>query len=111
MTTKSRPTTSDRIQDALYGFTRSQILFSGIDLAIFTRIARGQNTLPKLLEGFQADGDELTERGLRLLLDGLVGVGFLQKSDSETFLLAPDAEEFLVEEIPHYIGGMVEHCK
>lgn len=111
MTTKSRPTTSDRIQDALYGFTRSQILFSGIDLAVFSRIAAGHNTLPKLLADFEAEGNALTERGLRLLLDGLVGVGFLQKSDAETFLLAPDAQEFLVEETPHYIGGMVEHCK
>lgn len=111
MNVRTKPITSDRIQDALYGFTRSQILFCGIDLAIFTRIANGQNTLEKLLADFESDGEDLQERGLRLLLDGLVGVGFLQKSDSVTFTLPPDAAEFLVEETPHYIGGMVEHCK
>lgn len=102
----AREVTSDRIQDTLYAFMRSQILFSAIDLDIFSLIASGVNTLEGMLAQLEAD-----ERGLRILLNGLVGVGLLQKQPDETFKLPVDAAKYLVKESPSYMGGMVHHCK
>lgn len=98
--------TSDRIQDALYAFTRSQILFSAIDLDIFTCIARGHDRL----ESIEA-ATGLSHRGLRILLNGLVGIGFLHKLPDERFMLPPDVTKYLVKGTDEYIGGMVHHCK
>lgn len=97
--------TSDRIQDALYAFTRSQILFTAIDLDIFSHISDGVDTLGALLTRLNLD-----ERGLRILLNGLVGIGFLNKTE-DTYALPPDVEKFLVKSSEEYIGGMVHHCK
>jgi ubiquinone/menaquinone biosynthesis C-methylase UbiE len=107
MTTLSQaPLTSDRIQDTLYAFTRSQILFTAIDLDLFTHIARGSNQLDLLLERLPLD-----ERGLRLLLNGLVGIGFLNVNPEKRYRLPDDVAHFLVKPEASYIGGMVHHCK
>jgi SAM-dependent methyltransferase len=107
MTTSLQPNiTSDRIQDTLYAFTRSQILFTAIDLDLFSHIADGADTLATLQARLNVNG-----RGLRMLLNGLVGIGFLHKTSQETFSLPPDASRFLVKDSHDYIGGMVHHCK
>jgi ubiquinone/menaquinone biosynthesis C-methylase UbiE len=98
--------TSDRIQDTLYAFTRSQILFAAIDLDLFSHIAAGTNRLDSLTQALNQD-----ERGLRILLNGLVGIGFLHVSQNGTYQLPADAEKFLVKDRDCYIGGMVHHCK
>ena len=64
--------TSDRIQDALYGFTRSQILFTALDLDVFTHVAQGDDTVEALTAALGVD-----QRGLSILMDGLIGIGFL----------------------------------
>lgn len=100
------PITSDRIQDTLYAFTRSQILFTAIDLDIFCHIAEGVNTIVAL----QAQLN-VSERGLRFLLNGLVGIGFLEVNKDASYALPADAAKFLVRNSSAYIGGMVHHCK
>jgi ubiquinone/menaquinone biosynthesis C-methylase UbiE len=97
---------TDRIQDALYAFTRSQILFTAIELDLFTAIRQGKNDLPTLTQSLN-----LNERGLRLLLNGLIGIGFLQVSQDNRYVLPPDVAEFLVKDADNYLGGMVHHCK
>lgn len=96
---------SDRIQDTLYAFTRSQILFTALDLNIFSCIAAGHNTIDKVASHLNID-----KRGCRILLEGLIGIGFLNKTNAE-FSLEADAQEFLVKDSPYYLGGMVTHCK
>lgn len=98
--------TSDRIQDALYAFTRSQILFTAIDLDLFSRIAEGDNTLELLRERLGS-----SRRGLRMLLNGLVGINFLEKTPEAVYTLPPDVTQFLLKNTDQYIGGMVHHCK
>ena len=100
--------TSDRIQDALYGFTRSQILFTGLDLDIFTHIAQGLDTQDALASALDVDA-----RGLSILLDGLIGVGFLTKKaeDNQRYELPEDVARYLVRSSEDYLGGMVSHCK
>jgi ubiquinone/menaquinone biosynthesis C-methylase UbiE len=97
--------TSDRIQDALYGFARSQMLFTALDLDLFSTIAHGGDRVELL-----ADQLEVDPRALRIFLDGLVGIGFLNKLEG-TYHLPEDVQKYLVQESPHYLGGMVTHCK
>jgi len=98
--------TSDRIQDTLYAFTRSQILFAAIDLDLFSAIAQGHNRLDSLTKQLN-----LSDRGLRILLNGLVGIGFLQVAPDNSYMLPPDVKQFLVKDQDAYLGGMVHHCK
>lgn len=98
--------TSDRIQDTLYAFTRSQILFTAIDLDLFSAIAKGYDRLEVLVEHL-----DLSIRGLRMLLNGLVGIGFLNVSADGCYTLPEDAAHFLVKDEDAYLGGMVHHCK
>lgn len=111
MTAPTQLMTSDRIQDALYGFTRSQILFSALDLRIFTFVHGGANSIEGLLAALSAEGNYVSLRGLSLLLDGLVGIGFLVKSAINHYELPNDVAEYLVEGQAQYMGGMVTHCK
>lgn len=104
--TSEKKLTSDRIQDALYAFTRSQILFTAIDLDLFSIIAGGHNRLSTLHDQLDVD-----ERGLALLLNGLVGIGFLEVTGKDTYRLPDDVEKFLVRGRESYLGGMVHHCK
>lgn len=97
---------SDRIQDALYSFIRSQLLFTAIDLNLFTLIAQGHYTVEPLAELLEVD-----PRALRIFMDGLVGIQFLRKDDEDHYLLPADVAWFLVQEKPDYMGGMVKHCK
>jgi SAM-dependent methyltransferase len=97
---------SDRIQDTLYGFMQTQILISAIELDIFTQIAKGFNTLTLLREKL-----ELSRRGTRILLNGLVGIGFLLHSEDGIYSLPSDANEFLVQGKAQYLGGMVHHVR
>ena len=96
---------SDRIQDALYGFARSQLLFTACDLDIFTQIANGHRVAPAIAKAIHVD-----LRALTIVLDGLVGIGFLEKHNS-AYKLPPDVEKYLVKTSPSYMGGMVKHGK
>lgn len=98
-------TTSDRIQDTLYGFARSQLIFSALELNLFTAIEQGYQTV-ELLSGHLS----LEPRALRIFMDGLVGIGFLLKEDA-AYALPPDVEKYLVQTSPDYMGGMVSHCQ
>jgi ubiquinone/menaquinone biosynthesis C-methylase UbiE len=97
---------SDRIQNAFYAFTQSQLLFTAIDLDLFTYISQGYSNIVQLAKKTGLDG-----RGLHIFLNGLVGIGFLQVKQVNTFALPPDVEQFLVRDSATYIGGMAHHCK
>ncbi len=102
---KSVAISSDRIQDAIYGFTRSRLLFTAVDLLLFTHIYEGKNTIEQLAPILEAD-----TRALRMFMDGLVGTGFLGK-ENNVYTLPEDVENYLVQSSANYMGGMVKHGK
>ena len=71
-------------------------------MEVFTAIKEGHNTTPAL-----ADRCNASERGLRMLADYLVMLGFLTKSET-TYALTQDSEMFLVKTSPAYLGGTLE---
>jgi ubiquinone/menaquinone biosynthesis C-methylase UbiE len=100
-----------RIQEMAFAFMQSQLMFTAVDLNLFTLIARQNNTLDALIAQTGA-----SERGLRLLLTGLVGVGLLTEDvssgSSPRFGLPADVATFLVDDgNPNFLGGWINHCK
>lgn len=88
------------IMDMLSAYQRSAALKAGVDLEIFTHIARGSRTAAAIATAARA-----SERGVRILCDSLVLLGLLTKDASE-YGLAPDSSAFLSKDSPAYLGGV-----
>lgn len=97
--------TPERILQLAFGFGPTQALTSALELRVFTHIAEGQTAVPALAETVGA-----SPRGLRMLLNALVGLGLLTKEgpgDDARYGLTPESEAFLVEGRPGYHGDFV----
>lgn len=92
--------TPDQIFGSMMGHVRSAVLKAGIDLGVFDLIAGGTSDLAGLV---RASG--VPERGLRIVLDAMVGFEWLDKSGGQ-YTLRPLAEMFLVKSQPVYLGAM-----
>ena len=92
-----------KIFETCFAFASSRVLVAGVDLEVFTHIANGYNTPKEIANAASAD-----PRGMEILLNSLVALNFLTKSNS-TYGLAPISEKFLVKGIPTYYGDFVPH--
>ena len=75
---------------------------AAVELDLFTAIAEGARTAPALAARCQA-----SERGVRILCDYLVVLGFLTK-DAGGYGLTQDSAVFLDRRSPAYMGGTLE---
>lgn len=81
------------LASAFYG---SSILFSALELDVFTQIALSKDpTVENLAEALAT-----SPRGLRLLLDATVAIGLLTKTDNR-YALTPATQATLVRGAPH----------
>jgi 2-polyprenyl-3-methyl-5-hydroxy-6-metoxy-1,4-benzoquinol methylase len=94
--------TPERFFAVVNGFQQTEALKGAIELDLFTAIAEGNQTPQTIAARCQAN-----ERGVRILCDYLVIVGFLTKTDGQ-YGLAPDAAMFLDSRLPTYVGGAIE---
>jgi 2-polyprenyl-3-methyl-5-hydroxy-6-metoxy-1,4-benzoquinol methylase len=74
-------------------------LKTAIELDLFTAMGEGNQTVPALANQCQA-----SQRGVRILCDVLVLIGFLTKSKN-AYALTQDSAMFLDRRSPSYIGG------
>lgn len=88
--------------DTAFAIQRTCSIRAAVDLEVFTAIKEGHDTTSAL-----ADRCNASERGVRMLVDYLVMLGFLTKSDN-TYALTQDSEVFLVKTSPAYLGGMLD---
>ena len=88
--------------ETLNAYQRTQCLKGAIELDVFTAIAQGANTAPALARRCAA-----SERGIRILCDYLVVIGFLTK-DENSYGLTVDSAVFLNRQSPAYLGGTVK---
>jgi 2-polyprenyl-3-methyl-5-hydroxy-6-metoxy-1,4-benzoquinol methylase len=100
--------------ETLNAYQRSEAMKSAIELGLFSKIAAGNVT-----SGDIATACAASERGVRILCDYLVVIGFLTKQDSK-YGLTPDTAMFLDERSPAFQGSaigflldprMIEHFK
>lgn len=86
----------------MQGLQVTGILQAAVQLRVFDRIAGGASDATAI-----ADEAGTSERGMRILLDGLAAIGLLDV-DGERYRLTPLAGAFLVSDGPAYLGGMVD---
>ncbi len=86
--------------DTMNAYQRTTALKGAIQLDVFTAIGEGNTTAPAL-----AERCDTSERGMRILCDYLVIIGFLTKAGS-AYGLTPDTAMFLDRRsaVPIYAG-------
>jgi 2-polyprenyl-3-methyl-5-hydroxy-6-metoxy-1,4-benzoquinol methylase len=90
----------DGIFQALTGYQRTRCLKAAIDLELFTAIAEGFTNATTL--GTRC---KTSPRGMRILCDYLVVLGFLTKTSGE-YGLSPESAAFLNQHSPAYMGSV-----
>jgi len=83
-------------------YTTARTLTAGLQLEVFSRLAAGPATAAEVAREAAA-----SERGMRMLLDGLTALGLLAKGGGR-YRLTPPAERYLVREGPDYLGAFLE---
>src|SRR5262249_1626878 len=84
------------------GVARSRVLTVAVQYGVFTHLAEGERTAEGL-----ARRTATSLRGMRMLLDALVGLDLLTKA-GETYALTPVAAACLVRGQPGYLGAYWE---
>jgi ubiquinone/menaquinone biosynthesis C-methylase UbiE len=88
--------------DTINAYQRTQAIKTAIELSVFTVIAEGKTSAKTIAEACGASG-----RGVRILCDFLVIMGFLTKEDGR-YGLTPDSAMFLDKKSPAYMGTITD---
>lgn len=94
-----RPT-PERIFNTLSAYEQTAVLKTAIELDVFTAIAEGADTVAELALRTKA-----SERGIRILCDSLVILGFLTKSENR-YGLTEESALFLNRKSPACLASM-----
>lgn len=87
--------------ETVNAFHQTEALKAAIQLEVFTAIGEGNHTAQTIARRCQA-----SERGIRILCDALVIMGFLKK-DASHYGLTRDSAIFLDQRSPAYLGGCI----
>ncbi|RZU41695.1 methyltransferase family protein [Edaphobacter modestus] len=95
--------TPERIMQLAWGYVPPMVLEAAIRHHVFDVLDEGPKTLKETAAATGA-----SERGLRAIMNVLVGLNFLAK-DGEQYKLTPESETFLVSTKPGFQGGVLKH--
>ncbi len=105
MTTESKPAvTPERVMKFAWGYAAPLILEAAVRTGLFDTLAGGPRTA-----GEVSAAAGTSERGARMVLDALVGLGLLTKDNRGRYALTPESETYLVSSKPGYLGGFLRH--
>lgn len=93
----------DRIMEMVWGYAPPLILATAVHNKVFDLLDAGPKTVEELA---QASGN--SARGLRAIMNALVGFQFLAKTSDGRYALTPESATFLVSSKPGYLGKFVE---
>jgi ubiquinone/menaquinone biosynthesis C-methylase UbiE len=88
--------------ETVNAYQRSAAIKAAIELNVFASVGEGHASAPELARRCEA-----SERGVRILCDYLVVIGFLTKT-ADRYALTPDSALFLDSRSPAYMGGAIE---
>ena len=88
--------------ETVNAYQRTASLKAAIELDVFTAIGEGKHSVNEL-----AERCETSDRGMRILCDYLVIIGFLTKTGSG-YELTPDTARFLDRNSKAFLGGAIE---
>ncbi|MEP6900953.1 MAG: methyltransferase [Actinomycetota bacterium] len=97
------PVTPERIMQFSFAFAPPILIDTAVRHKVFDAIEAGAKTVEEV-----SAKAETSERGTRILLNAIVGLGLLTKV-GDKYLLAPDTAEFLVSGKPSFIGRFFHH--
>jgi SAM-dependent methyltransferase len=92
--------TPERIMQFTFGFAPPLIIEAAIRHRVFDVLDEGAKTIEKLCAETQT-----SLRGLRAILNALVGLGLLAKHDDGCYALTPESATFLVRGKPAFHGA------
>jgi ubiquinone/menaquinone biosynthesis C-methylase UbiE len=102
MAEEKRPT-PERIMQMVWGFAPPLMLEAAIRNRVFDVLEEGPKTVEEVSSETRASA-----RGLRALMNALVGFEFLSK-EGERYALTPESSAFLVSSKPAFHGGLFHH--
>lgn len=94
----------DRIFQMAWGYAAPLVLEAALHHRVFNHLDDKAKSLAELAADTGA-----SERGLRAILDVLVGLEFLAKDESGNYANTPESSAFLVAGKPGFQGGIIEH--
>jgi ubiquinone/menaquinone biosynthesis C-methylase UbiE len=92
-----------RLMDMVWDYAKPLMIEAAIRNRVFDVLSEGPKTLDELVAETAA-----SERGLRALVNALVGIGLLNRKGAR-YHLAPDVAAFLVTTKPTFMGGLFLH--
>jgi ubiquinone/menaquinone biosynthesis C-methylase UbiE len=96
--------TPERIMQLAWGYAPPLILESAIRNKVFDTLDSGPKTVEEVAAATGA-----SPRGLRAVMNALVGLEFLKANGDGKYELTPESSTFLVTTKPTFFGGMVAH--
>ncbi|MHB1022326.1 MAG: methyltransferase family protein [Acidobacteriaceae bacterium] len=96
--------TPERIMQFAWGYVPPLVLEAAIRHHIFDVLDAG----PKSIEQVQSQTGA-SARGLRAVMNALVGLNFLSKDAQNRYALTPESSTFLVSTKPGFQGGLIRH--
>jgi precorrin-6B methylase 2 len=100
---QQKQVTPERIMQMAWGYAPPLIMESAIRNKVFDTLDAGPKTIDEVAAATGA-----SPRGLRAIMNALVGFEFLKKT-GDRYELTPESSTFLVSTKPSYLGGMVAH--
>lgn len=101
---QQKQVTPERIMQMAWGYAVTLILEAAIRNKVFDTIDSGPKTVDEVAAATGA-----SKRGLRSIMNALVGVELLKKNGSDKYELTPESATFLVSTKPSFMGGMAAH--
>jgi ubiquinone/menaquinone biosynthesis C-methylase UbiE len=93
---------AELIMQMAFSHAPARILSSAVQLGLFSPLAEGKQTAQEIASAAGA-----SERGVRMLLDALVGFQLLNRT-GERYELTPLAAKHLVRDSPDYLASLME---
>jgi SAM-dependent methyltransferase len=103
MSTTPAPVTPERLMQFAWGYAPTLAIEAAVRHRVFDVLDGSPKTLAEVVAATGA-----SERGLRGIMNVLVGLGFLARS-SDKYTLTPESEAFLVSTKPSFQGGLFKH--
>ena len=105
MGTQGRPTvTPERLMQMAWGYAPPLIIEAAIRTGVFDRLDSGAKTVEEVAASTGA-----SVRGLRAIMNALVGFDLLRKEAGDRYALTPESEAFLVSTKHTFVGGFISH--
>ena len=100
---QQKQVTPERIMQMAWGYAPTLILEAAIRNKVFDTLDAGPKTIDEVAAATGA-----SQRGLRGIMNALVGLDLLKKS-GDKYELTPESAAFLVSTKPSFMGGMAAH--